>query len=107
MIQLGFTLFSFLKTPVNRHSTSRRIPMTARFTLIAAALLATTLAARAADETPPARHANAEHPAVLVAHQAKTLDPNTFLVQPPAAVTWTVQPNAKLAATAATATTTK
>jgi hypothetical protein len=44
---------------------------------------------------------------VLVARQVKTLDPNTFLVQPPASVTWTVQPKAKLAATTASAMPTK
>lgn len=35
-------------------------------------------------------HANHEHPAVVAARQAKDagVDPNTFLVQPPAQVTW-------------------
>jgi hypothetical protein len=79
--------------------------MTARFTLIAAGLLATTLAAQADDVTPPARHTNGEHPALLVARQVKTIDPNTFLVQPPASVTWTVQPKAKLSASASATTT--
>jgi hypothetical protein len=81
--------------------------MTPRFTLIAVGLLASTLAAQADDVTPPARHANGEHPAVLVARQVKTIDPNTFLVQPPASVTWTVQPKAKLAASTASAMMTK
>ena len=35
-------------------------------------------------------HANDEHPAVVVARQAREarIDPNTFIVQPPAGVTW-------------------
>ena len=37
-------------------------------------------------------HANAEHPAVVQARQAaghaNEIDPNTYLVQPPAAVQW-------------------
>ena len=41
-------------------------------------------------------HANADHPAVaqqrLAAHAG--IDPNTFLVQPPASVHWTVAPAA-------------
>jgi hypothetical protein len=107
MIKLWFTLGSFFKTPVNRQATSRRTDMAARFTLIAIGLLASTLAAQADDGTPTPRHANGEHPAVLVARQVKSLDPNTFLVQPPASVTWTVQPKAKLAATTASAMPTK
>jgi hypothetical protein len=41
-------------------------------------------------------HANFEHPAVLVAmrHAGRTgIDPNTYLVQPPATVSWTVNPS--------------
>lgn len=35
------------------------------------------------------QHANAEHPAVLQSRAVRPLiDPNTFLVQPPAAVYW-------------------
>lgn len=37
-------------------------------------------------------HANAPHPAVLVAARAATIDPNTFLVQPPSATQWTMGP---------------
>lgn len=39
-------------------------------------------------------HANAEHPAVLVARRsaAPQIDVNTFLVQPPASTTWTLGP---------------
>jgi hypothetical protein len=35
-------------------------------------------------------HANHEHPAVVQARLAaqKAIDPNTFIVQPPATVTW-------------------
>ena len=42
-------------------------------------------------------HANAEHPAVLVARQAPSasIDVNTFLVQPPVTVTWTPGPSAE------------
>lgn len=36
-------------------------------------------------------HANGAHPATLVARRAP-LDANAFIVQPPAAVTWTVAP---------------
>lgn len=51
-----------------------------------------------ADTLSPARnHANGEHPAVLVARQAagRGIDSNTFLVQPPASVTWTLGPAAQ------------
>ncbi len=39
-------------------------------------------------------HANAEHPAVLMARRAVAphIDVNTFLVQPPATTTWTLGP---------------
>ena len=37
-------------------------------------------------------HANFQHPAVLVAARAVQLDPNIYLVQPPAAVSWTLAP---------------
>jgi hypothetical protein len=37
-------------------------------------------------------HANFEHPAVIVARRAVGIDANTFIVQPPVAVSWTVQP---------------
>lgn len=40
-------------------------------------------------------HANHEHPAVLQARRAArsgAIDPNTFLVQPPASVQWTLGP---------------
>ncbi len=33
-------------------------------------------------------HTLGEHPAVLVQRQAAAIDPNTFIVQPPASVTW-------------------
>lgn len=66
---------------------------------IAAALLLTFAAAQAAD-VKPAAHSNFDHPAVAVARLAQTqaVNANTFLVQPPAAVTWTVQPESKLLA---------
>jgi len=40
------------------------------------------------------KHANAEHPAVQVARLAaeRGIDANTFLVQPPASVSWTLGP---------------
>ena len=37
------------------------------------------------------KHANGEHPAVIVARRAaegQPIDPNTYIVQPPAQVTW-------------------
>lgn len=40
-------------------------------------------------------HANTEHPAVTLARRARdtsAVDPNTFLVQPPASVRWTAAP---------------
>ena len=39
-------------------------------------------------------HANFEHPAIIVARRAATpsIDPNTFIVQPPASVTWLAAP---------------
>jgi hypothetical protein len=42
-----------------------------------------------------AGHANFEHPAVLIAlrhAEQNGIDPNTYLVQPPATVSWTVLP---------------
>jgi hypothetical protein len=57
-----------------------------------------THAALAADKA----HANFDHPAVATARLAQQdrVDANRFLVQPPASVTWTVQPEAKLLAAA-------
>jgi hypothetical protein len=37
-------------------------------------------------------HANAEHPAVIVAARAPAIDPNVFIVQPPTSVQWTMGP---------------
>ena len=37
-------------------------------------------------------HANAEHPAVIVAARKAEIDPNVFIVQPPASVQWTMGP---------------
>jgi hypothetical protein len=47
-------------------------------------------------------HANGEHPAVIVAARPVTIDPNLFIVQPPASVQWTVAPasETQVAATA-------
>jgi hypothetical protein len=47
-------------------------------------------------------HANFDHPAVATARLAQQaqVDANRFLVQPPASVTWTVQPEVKLLAAA-------
>ena len=41
-------------------------------------------------------HENHEHPAVVQARLAaqKAIDPNTFIVQPPVAVTWLVKSDA-------------
>lgn len=78
--------------------------MQTRFVLIAAMVLAPAFAALATEQTGPARHANGEHPAVLVARQAKVVNTNTYLVQPPASVTWTVQAEPKLVASAVVAT---
>lgn len=46
-------------------------------------------------------HANDEHPAVTQARaalDAGAINPNTFLVQPPASVHWTVTPTAEVVA---------
>ena len=47
--------------------------------------------------TPTRNRALGEHPAVLVARLASTrgIDSNTFIVQPPASVTWTRGPAAE------------
>lgn len=37
-------------------------------------------------------HANAEHPAMVVARRTTQVDPNTYLVQPPASVHWALGP---------------
>jgi len=44
--------------------------------------------------TPARGHANGEHPAVLVKRLAVApgIDSNTFIVQPPASVSWTTGP---------------
>lgn len=81
--------------------------MQIRFALIAAVVLAPAFAVQAAEQTKPARHANGEHPAVLVARQAQTVNPNTYLVQPPVAVNWTVQAEPKVVASAETQATAK
>ena len=77
--------------------------MQTRFALISALVLAPAFAAQAAEQARLARHANAEHPAVLVARQAKGVNTNTYLVQPLATVTWTVQAKPKLVASVETA----
>ena len=71
------------------------------FTLTTA-ILAVATASQAADTAPVVR-ANFDQPAVAVARLSQTtpVDANTFLVQPPASVTWTVQPEAKVLATVA------
>jgi hypothetical protein len=48
----------------------------------------------AADTARPLAHANADHPAVAIQRLAAQggIDPNTFLVQPPASVVWTPLP---------------
>lgn len=60
------------------------------------AVLAFSVATAQAAEPATSAHANADHPAVAVARLAKTptVDANTYLVQPPASVHWTVQPAA-------------
>ncbi|MBQ0932145.1 hypothetical protein KAK07_09910 [Ideonella sp. 4Y16] len=66
-----------------------------RISFLLASLTLLTTSALAADPAAPA-HANADHPAVaqqrLAAHAS--IDPNTFLVQPPASVHWTAAPAA-------------
>jgi hypothetical protein len=54
----------------------------------------TYILGHAASPTTRGGHANFEHPAVLVARAAAkgNIDPNTFLVQPPATVTWIATP---------------
>ena len=42
-------------------------------------------------------HANFHHPAVGIAARAAPLDPNTYVVQPPASVNWTLAPAADTA----------
>jgi hypothetical protein len=54
----------------------------------------TYILGHAASPTTRGGHANFEHPAVRVARAAAKggIDPNTFLVQPPATVTWIATP---------------
>ena len=42
------------------------------------------------------RHANFDHPAIAMRREASrhAIDPNTFIVQPPAHVEWTLAPDA-------------
>lgn len=70
---------------------------------VALSLMAAT--SQATDAVPAVR-TTFDHPAVAVArlNQVAHVDTNTFLVQPPASVSWTVQPEAKLLATVAVAT---
>lgn len=80
---------------------NQEIPMLIpRHALIATLSMAPALVAQAAEPAQPVRHANGEHPAVLVARQVQTVNPNTYLVQPPVAVNWTVQPEPKVVAAA-------
>lgn len=81
--------------------------MQIRFAFAAAVALAPAFAVQAAEQAKPARHANGEHPAVLVARQAQAVNTNTYLVQPPVAVSWTVQAEPKLVASAQTLATAK
>jgi hypothetical protein len=69
-----------------------------------AALSLFAAVSQAADAVPTVR-TTFDHPAVAVARMNQTahVDSNTFLVQPPASVSWTVQPEAKLLATVAVA----
>lgn len=50
-------------------------------------------------------HANGEHPAVIIARRAAqgqmAIDPNTYVVQPPASVTWLAHSDAPEAVTVA------
>ena len=66
---------------------------------IAAALTLSFSAAQAADLKQGPR-VTFDHPAVAVARlaPAASVNANTFLVQPPAMVTWTVQPETKVLA---------
>ena len=62
--------------------------------LVAAALVGlATMPLHAAEPPAPRQHTTGDHPAVVVARLAKqtTVDTNLFRVQPPAAVTWTLQ----------------
>lgn len=49
-------------------------------------------------------HANAEHPAIQARARLATLDANTFIVQPPTSVTWTVAPAAAIGTASAIST---
>jgi hypothetical protein len=63
--------------------------------LVLSFLLVSAVSAQALEPAAPVHvHANADHPAVAVARLAKspTIDANTYLVQPPASVRWTVPP---------------
>jgi len=56
---------------------------------IAGVNTSTFVAAPPASPGAQGRHANREHPAVAMRREANRLDPNTFIVQPPAHVEWT------------------
>lgn len=72
---------------------------TATATFMTSLMLVSSLAL-AQEPSAPSRHANGEHPAVLVARRAPAVDPNTYLVQPPATTRWTVNPEARVLASA-------
>ena len=65
--------------------------------LLALFLLVAAAVAQAQTVTPAApaasKHANGEHPAVLAARQQQgAIDPNRFIVAPPASTRWTSGP---------------
>jgi hypothetical protein len=63
----------------------------ALFLLVAAAVAQAQTVAPAAQAA--AKHANGEHPAVLMARQPQgAIDPNRFIVAPPASTRWTSGP---------------
>ena len=73
------------------HTLNQRSSLVTPLALTAVLLLA-TLPAQAEDNTASAPHLLGQHPAVLVYRRAPVIDANHFLVQPPASVSWTTQP---------------
>lgn len=73
-------------------STAATLPPSAQDSAEQVAIASPITAGQSAGPRVKHVHANAEHPAVIVAAREAALDPNMFIVQPPASVHWTLEP---------------
>lgn len=80
------------------------LPLSLPLSVLAVAAMLVSAAPAQADavSAPTARPVLGQHPAVLVQRRVQGIDPNRFIVQPPASVRWTVQAEAQPAPSMAT-----